>query len=130
VNARIVAIYTLAAAYAGAAGAVLAQTNQFVSLDVFDFHRSADVLLVLVIGGTGYLYGGIVGAVLFKVLQDVLAGITPEYWHFWIGLILVLLVLVGRERLQRGIAGVVTSLVLGWTGRPRATAANAGETHP
>jgi branched-chain amino acid transport system permease protein len=130
VNARLVAIYTLAAAYAGAAGAVLAQTNQFVSLDVFDFHRSADVLLVLVIGGTGYLYGGIVGAVLFKVLQDVLAGITPEYWHFWIGLILVLLVLVGRERLKRGIAGAVASLVPGWTGRPRATAANAGETHP
>jgi branched-chain amino acid transport system permease protein len=129
VNARLVAIYTVAAAYAGAAGALLAQTNQFVSLDVFDFHRSADVLLVLVIGGTGYLYGGIVGAVLFKVLQDVLASITPEYWHFWIGLILVLLVLVGRERLQQGVAGVIASLVPGGARRPP-NAADAGEVRP
>jgi ABC-type branched-subunit amino acid transport system permease subunit len=54
---RIVAIYTLAAAYAGAAGALLAQTTQIVSLDLFDFHRSADVMLMLIIGGAGYLYG-------------------------------------------------------------------------
>jgi ABC-type branched-subunit amino acid transport system ATPase component/branched-subunit amino acid ABC-type transport system permease component len=88
----------VSAAYAGVAGALLAQTTQFVSLDVLAFHRSADVLLVLVIGGVGYLYGGLIGAVVFKVLQDVLAGITPQYWQFWIGLILVVLVLAGRER--------------------------------
>jgi branched-chain amino acid transport system permease protein len=99
VSRRLVAIYTVSAAYAGAAGALLAQTTQFVSLDVLAFHRSADVLLVLVIGGAGYLYGGLIGAVVFKVLQDVLAGITPQYWQFWIGLILVALVLAGRERL-------------------------------
>ena len=99
VNRRLVAIYTLAAAYAGVAGALLAQTTQFVSLDVLAFHRSADVMLVLVIGGVGYLYGGLVGAVFFKVLQDVLSAWTPQYWQFWIGLILVLLVLAGRERL-------------------------------
>ena len=75
VNRRLVAIYTLAAAYAGVAGALLAQTTQFVSLDVLAFHRSADVLLVLVIGGVGYLYGGLIGAVVFKVLQDVLSGL-------------------------------------------------------
>ena len=56
-------------------------------------------MLVLVIGGVGYLYGGLIGAVVFKVLQDVLSGLTPQYWQFWIGLILVLLVLAGRERL-------------------------------
>lgn len=98
-NPRLIAVYTLAAIYAGIAGALLAQTNQFVSLDVLDLHRSADVLLVLVIGGTGYLYGGIIGAVLFKLLQDFFSTLTPEYWHFWIGLILVVFVLVGRERL-------------------------------
>jgi branched-chain amino acid transport system permease protein len=101
VNRRLVAIYTVSAAYAGIAGALLAQTTQFVSLDVLEFHRSADVLLVLVIGGTGYLYGGVVGAVLFRLVQDVLAGLTPQYWHFWIGLILVILVLVGRERIDK-----------------------------
>ena len=68
------------------------------SLDVLAFHRSADVLLVLVIGGAGYLYGGLIGAILFKALQDHLAAITPQYWHFWIGVLLVTLVLVGRDR--------------------------------
>ena len=71
------AVYTLAAAYAGIAGALLAQTTQFVSLDVFDFHRSADVMLVLIIGGTGYLYGGLIGAVVFKLLQDWLFAVDP-----------------------------------------------------
>jgi branched-chain amino acid transport system permease protein len=66
---------------------------------VFDFHRSAEVLLVLVIGGTGYLYGGIFGAIVFKLLHDLISAWTPQYWNFWLGLFLVVLVLVGRERL-------------------------------
>jgi branched-chain amino acid transport system permease protein len=96
---RIVAIYTISAIYAGMAGALLAQINSFVSPDVLAFHRSADVLLVLVIGGAGYLYGGLIGAVIFSVLRDWLSVITPQYWMFWIGLILIIIVLVGRERL-------------------------------
>jgi branched-chain amino acid transport system permease protein len=96
---RIVAIYTIAAAYAGAAGALLAQTTQIVSLDLFDFHRSADVMLMLIIGGAGYLYGGVIGAAAFIVLRDVISAATPEYWEFWIGLALVILVLAGRDRL-------------------------------
>ncbi len=98
---KLAVIYTLAAGAAGAAGALLAQTSGFASLDVFEFHRSADVMLVLVMGGVGWLYGGIAGAVVFKLMQDVLSSITPQYWTFWIGLFLVLLVLVGRERLVR-----------------------------
>ncbi|HCL63339.1 MAG TPA: branched-chain amino acid ABC transporter permease [Rhizobium sp.] len=98
---RIVAIYTLSAAYAGIAGALLTQTTSFVSPDVLAFHRSADVLLVLVIGGVGYLYGGVFGAVIFSVLRDWLSVITPQYWMFWIGLILIIIVFVGRERLGR-----------------------------
>jgi branched-chain amino acid transport system permease protein len=101
VAARVVTIYTVAAAIAGAAGALLAQTTGFASLDVLAFDRSADVLLMLVIGGVGWLYGGVVGAILFKLLQDWLSSVTPQYWMFWIGLILVLLVLVGRDRLLR-----------------------------
>ncbi len=96
---RIIAIYAVAAAYAGAAGALLAQTTQIVSLDLFDFHRSADVILMLIIGGAGYLYGGIIGAAIFIVVKDVISGATPEYWEFWIGAMLVVLVLVGRERI-------------------------------
>ncbi len=101
VNARLVAVYTVAASMAGAAGALLAQTTGFASLDVLAFHRSADVLLVLVIGGTGYLYGGIFGAIAFKLLQDLISSWTPQYWTFWLGLFLVVLVLVGRDRLIR-----------------------------
>jgi branched-chain amino acid transport system permease protein len=114
---RLVAIYTLAGAYAGVAGGLLAQTTQFVSLDVLEFHRSADLLLILVIGGTGYLYGGLIGAVLFKLAQDALASFTPQYWQFWIGLILVILVLVGRERLSLRVRGLWGRLVPGLVGR-------------
>src|SRR6476661_1149992 len=99
VNARLVAIYTFAAFYAGIAGALLAQTTAFASLDVFSFERSADLLLVLIIGGTGYLYGGLIGAVIFKLMQDWIANLTPQYWQFWIGLVLVLIVIVGRGRI-------------------------------
>ncbi|WP_084536901.1 branched-chain amino acid ABC transporter permease [Azospirillum halopraeferens] len=117
VGGRLVAVYTLAAAYAGVAGALLAQTTQFVSLDVLEFHRSADVLLVLIIGGTGYLYGGIIGAVLFRLVQDELANLTPQYWYFWVGLILVVLVLVGRERVVATLAAPFAGLLRRF-GRP------------
>ena len=70
------------------------------SLDGFSFERSADLMLVLVIGGTGYLYGGLIGAVVFKMLQEMFSTLTPQYWQFWIGLVLVVIVLVGRQRLH------------------------------
>ncbi|HRJ68081.1 MAG TPA: branched-chain amino acid ABC transporter permease [Beijerinckiaceae bacterium] len=103
---RLAAIYSLAAAYAGAAGALMAQTTQFVSLDALAFHRSADLMLVLIIGGTGYLYGGIIGAIAFKFLQDWIAALTPQYWQFWIGLLLVVFVLGGREVIYGGVGAV------------------------
>ncbi|MEO8391337.1 branched-chain amino acid ABC transporter permease [Polaromonas sp.] len=101
VTSRLAVSYTIAAAVAGAAGALLTQTTGFASLDLFEFHRSADVLLILVVGGTGWLYGGVVGAIVFKLMQDALSSITPQYWTFWVGLFLVVLVLVGRDRLIR-----------------------------
>jgi branched-chain amino acid transport system permease protein len=101
INGRLAAVYTLAAALAGAAGALLTQTTGFASLDAFDFHRSADVMLALVIGGVGWLWGGIVGAIAFKVLHDLISAVTAQYWTFWIGLFLVVLMLVGREKLFR-----------------------------
>lgn len=101
VNARLAWVYTAGAALAGSAGALLAQTTGFASLDVLDFHRSADVMLALIIGGAGWLWGGLIGAVAFKVLHDILSSITPQYWTFWIGLFLVMLMLVGRDRLFR-----------------------------
>jgi branched-chain amino acid transport system permease protein len=124
VNRRLVAIYTVGALYAGIAGALLTQTTQFASLDVLTLERSADVLLMLIIGGTGYLYGGLIGAVLFKLFQDWLASITPQYWQFWIGLVLVLIVLVGRERLAGigALGGKLWRAVRGrLAGRPSAS---------
>ncbi|HVL43455.1 MAG TPA: branched-chain amino acid ABC transporter permease, partial [Acidovorax sp.] len=119
VTAKLAQVYTLAAALAGAAGALLTQTTGFASLDLFEFHRSADVMLILVIGGVGWLYGGILGAIGFKLLQDVISSITPQYWTFWVGLFLVVLVLVGRDRLFRP-----------WTwlgaGRKASAASNSG----
>jgi branched-chain amino acid transport system permease protein len=111
VHRRLIAAYTLGAAYAGAAGALLAQTTGYVSLEVLEFQRSADVLLTLIIGGAGWLYGGIAGAVAFKILQDVLSTSSPQFWMLWMGVFLVALALVGRERLAAGVRGLVARLV-------------------
>ena len=100
-NAKIAVVYTVAAALAGAAGALMAQTTGFASLDIFALDRSADVMLMLVIGGVGWLYGGLLGAVAFKFMHDIISSITPQYWTFWIGLFLVVLVLVGRDKLLK-----------------------------
>jgi branched-chain amino acid transport system permease protein len=97
-NLRLIAVYTIAAAYAGVAGALLAQTTPVVSLTYIDFQRSADVLLMLIIGGTGYLYGGIVGSALFLIAQKYIGNITPQYWEFWIGFALVAIALFARDR--------------------------------
>ncbi len=98
----------------------MTQTTAFCSLDVFSLDRSADLLLVLIIGGTGYLYGGLIGAVIYKFLQDWIATLTPQYWQFWIGLVLVVIVLVGRERVEGWIAAARGSLVA--ARRPRLVA--------
>ena len=111
VNGRLVAIYTVSAFFAGIAGALLTQTTAFCSLDVLSLNRSADLLLVLIIGGTGYLYGGLIGAVIYKFMQDWIASLTPQYWQFWIGFMLVLIVLVGRERISGWNEALRTFLV-------------------
>ena len=107
IRGRLIAIYTLAAAYAGAAGALLAQTTAYVSLETLEFQRSADALLTLIIGGVGWLYGGIAGAIVFKILQDVLSTSAPQFWMFWMGIFLVVLALIGRQRLSVGVRGLI-----------------------
>jgi len=127
VNKRLVAIYTLAAFYAGIAGALFTQTTALASLDVFSFERSADLMLVLVIGGTGYLYGGLIGALVFRMLQEVFSTITPQYWQFWIGLVLVIVVLVGRQRLHRWALWLPNLLIRMFAGRNATVAIPEGE---
>jgi branched-chain amino acid transport system permease protein len=117
VNRRLIAVYTLAAFYAGTAGALFTQTTALASLDVFSFERSADLMLVLVLGGTGYLYGGLIGAVVFRMLEQVFSSITPQYWQFWIGLVLVVIVLISRQRLHRWILWAPTLIIRQFVGR-------------
>jgi branched-chain amino acid transport system permease protein len=127
VDRRLIAIYTLAAFYAGIAGALFTQTTAITSLDVFSFERSADLMLVLVIGGAGYLYGGLIGAVVFKLLQEVFSTITPQYWQFWIGLVLVVIVLVGRGRLHRWVLWAPNRVIAQFAGRKAEVAVPEGE---
>ena len=106
VNARLVVAYTIGAAYAGIAGALLTQTTQFVSLDVMSFSRSAELLLILVLGGTGSLYGALIGTMVFMAAHHFLSDINPQYWQFWLGAALVLIVLFARD----GIMGLLRKL--------------------
>jgi len=103
---KLIAVYTVGAGIAGIAGALLAQTTQFVGIDSLGFARSADLMIMLVLGGTGYLYGALIGAAVFMVLQDYLANLDPVYWQFWLGLLLVLIVLFARG----GLMGILHAL--------------------
>ena len=106
-RAHIRTIYTIAAALAGIAGALLAQTTETVSLDSLGFERSAEVLVMLVLGGAGRLYGGLVGATIFMVARDQFSGIAPEYWYFWIGILLIFVVIL----LPNGVLGGLPHLI-------------------
>jgi branched-chain amino acid transport system permease protein len=86
--------YTIAAVVAGLAGAVLTHTTSTVSLDVLSF------------GGAGRLYGGIIGAIIYMVARDQFSGVNPQYWYFWIGLLLVAVVMF----LPNGILGGLSAL--------------------
>ena len=104
--AHIRKIYTISATIAGIAGAVLAQTTETVVAGGADFQRSADIVVILVLGGTGRLYGGLVGAIIFMVARDQFSGINPQLWYFWIGLLLVAVVMF----LPNGVLGGLAQL--------------------
>jgi len=108
VRRRLLTAYTISAAFAGIAGALLTQTTQFVGLTVLSFERSGEVVIMLVLGGTGRLYGAFIGAAVYMIAQDQLAEADPIFWDFWIGLLLVLIVLFARG----GILGLADRLTL------------------
>jgi branched-chain amino acid transport system permease protein len=111
VSRRLSAVFTVGAAVAGVAGALLAQTTQFVGLDSLSFARSAELMIILVLGGTGRLYGALVGAIIFMVAQDTIAGINPAYWQFWIGLLLIVIVLFARGGILGGLERLAAPLL-------------------
>ena len=119
VHRRLIAMYTLAAVYAGVAGALLAQTTQFVGTDVLSFNRSAELMVMLIVGGTGMLYGGLAGAAVFMVAHHYLSGINPTYWQFWLGAFLIAIVMFGRG----GVLGACLRLERAWRRRMSRSAA-------
>jgi branched-chain amino acid transport system permease protein len=89
------------------AGALLAQTTQFVGLTVLGFERSGEIVVMLVFGGIGRLYGAFIGATVYMIAQDQLAKLQPEFWYFWIGLLLVLIVMFARG----GLLGLIDKAI-------------------
>jgi branched-chain amino acid transport system permease protein len=107
---RIRTVYIISGTFAGLAGGLMAQTTEFVALDALSFQRSAEVLVMLVLGGAGRLYGGLIGALIFMVARDQLAGMNPQYWYFWLGLLLIVVIIF----LPNGILGGCAQLVARW----------------
>jgi len=100
---RLVLVYTLSATIAGVAGGLITQTNQFVGLNVLSFESAGELLVMLILGGVGRIYGAFVGPVVYLVAQDLLAKQFPEYWYFGIGTLLVLVVMFARG----GVLGIL-----------------------
>ncbi|HEY7973329.1 MAG: branched-chain amino acid ABC transporter permease [Xanthobacteraceae bacterium] len=107
---RIRTVYIISGTFAGIAGGLLAQTTEFVALDALSFQRSAEILVMLVLGGAGRLYGGLVGALIFMVARDQLADMNPQYWYFWLGLLLIAVIIF----LPNGILGGCAHLLARW----------------
>lgn len=103
ISACLSNIYTIAAVIAGVAGALLTQTTQFVGIDVFSFQRSADLMIMLIIGGTGTMYGGFAGAAVFLLVQNKLSNINPQYWLFYLGILMVIMTLYLRSGILGGL---------------------------
>jgi branched-chain amino acid transport system permease protein len=115
VRSQLMLAFTIAASMAGIAGALLAETTQFIALEVLGFDRSISVLISLVMGGIGNLVGGMIGALVYTVARDELAELNPVYWNFWMGLILCAVVLSGSG----GIIGLVRRIERRLAGPPR-----------
>ena len=111
VNRRLLIAYTISAALAGISGALIAQTTQLVGLGVLSLERSGTVLIMLIIGGVGQLYGAFIGVPLYMIAQDQFATISPVYWYFWIGLFMIFMVVFARG----GVLGLIDRVKL-WYG--------------
>ena len=106
VTRRRLVAYTISAAFAGISGGLVAQTTSFVGLDTLGLERSGTILIMLIIGGVGRLYGAFIGVPLYMIAQDRFSSIDPVYWYFWIGLLMVVLVTFARG----GVLGLAERL--------------------
>jgi branched-chain amino acid transport system permease protein len=115
VYTKLMFVYTFSAALAGTAGALLTQTNQFVGLNVLGFEPSGELLVMLILGGVGRMYGAFVGPIVFLIAQDYLAKQFPEYWTLGIGVLLLFVVLFARG----GILGMLDRVMLLFKGNAK-----------
>jgi branched-chain amino acid transport system permease protein len=99
---RLVACYAISATIAGIAGGLWAQANAYVNMSTLGLDRAATVLIILVLGGYGRLYGAFIGAVAYMALSHFLAKVYPTAWQLGLGLLLVLIALFARN----GIIGL------------------------
>ena len=104
---RLIACYAISAAIAGIAGGLWAQANAYVNMSTLGLDRAATVLIILVLGGYGRLYGAFIGAVAYMVLAHVLSKIYPTAWQLGLGLMLVIIALFARG----GILGLGDNLL-------------------
>jgi branched-chain amino acid transport system permease protein len=102
VRTRLVVCYTISAALAGVAGALWAQANAYVNLTTLGLDRAATVLIILVLGGYGKLYGAFIGAVAYMAIAHFLSKYYPTAWQLGLGLLLVVIALFARG----GILGI------------------------
>lgn len=106
VRRHLAMTYTISGAVAGCAGALLVQTGSYASIDMLGFDRSADVMIMTTLGGTGSIPGVVLGAAGFGFLKDYLSSVSPKYWQLGLGLLLMASVFIGRG----GLAGAFESL--------------------
>jgi branched-chain amino acid transport system permease protein len=111
VRARLVTVYTVSAALAGLAGGLFAQVIGYVNLSVLGLDRAAGILIVLILGGYGRLYGAFVGAVVYMVLEHRLAQAYPTTWQLGIGIVLMAVALYARN----GLIGLGDALRRRWS---------------
>ncbi|MBY5367952.1 branched-chain amino acid ABC transporter permease [Rhizobium leguminosarum] len=113
-KAALIRMYAVSGAVAGVGGALNAISTQVVGLDSLSFTQSAEALVMLVLGGTGSLFGALSGTVIFMLFEDYVSAANPFHWLTMVGALLIAVVLftpkglygtaatfIGRRREQR-----------------------------
>jgi len=110
VQQRMRQVYVISAMLAGVAGALWVQVQGNITIGVYEFEMSGNILIMVILGGTGRLYGAFVGVIVFTLLENLtetVLGTDPPYWELVVGVALVLTVLYA----PRGLLGVFDPLI-------------------
>lgn len=99
---RLIA-FVISGAITGLAGALFADLNRFVSPSMFSWQLSGEIMIFIIIGGVGRLFGPVAGALVFVGLEHFLGGLS-DFWHIYLGLLLLAIVLFGKG----GVIGMIS----------------------